>query len=847
MRRAPAALVAALWAAPLFADELQLKDGRRVQVESPIRVDGKVVDQATRGRTFSVAEEDVAAATLDALPVLVRLKDGREIPARGVHRKDGMVRFEVIGTGQKRQVPAAQVAWPTTDRLPESPAGTSAAPPPPASPPPTTESTAPRLPPFPLTLELTDGRKVEVDELTRKDGFVRFRVAATGVKRRVPEAQVVAPALDSIPQVLQLTDGREIAVIGLSRKDGLVRFEVAGTGQRRQVAEALVVSPALASIPLGGAPPVALPPVTPQAAPPVETVTPPPPVTPLVTPPAPPPAPLAPPAPGVGAVADFEVMPDRWAILDTLIDLLPPDPRIVRGRTADPYNQNTLKGDRPVIGDSVFLVLTGVLDSPFEARRLPLPSGVSTANPGSSEFFGGQEQIFTTPRATVSAELFKGQTAFRPKTWALRITAAGNLSYVRLQEQGAVSIDPRRGRTRRRQDLSLEEAFLEVKLADLSPQFDALSTRVGIQQFVSDFRGFIFSDLNLGARLFGNLADNRWQYNAAYFDLLEKDTNSELNTFERREHKVAAANLFRQDTFAKGYTVAFSFHRSQDEAGENLHFDANDFLVRPARIGTPLLHEIRTNYFGLTTDGHVGRWNVNSALYYVAGTDEAHPLGDRERGEVEQDVRALMGALELSLDKDWARFRASAFFASGDDDADDARAEGFDSIYDFTNFAGGPFSFWNRSAIPLTQTAVLLKGPASLLPSLRSNKFEGQANHVNPGLMLLNAGLDLELTPKLKAIVNASYLRFHRTGALELLLFQPGLRKTIGIDVGAGVVWRPLLNENLLITAGVTALVPGAGFDDLFSSPCGSAVAVQGCGAGARTPFNTFVQLKATY
>src|SRR5215470_8488795 len=63
-----------------------------------------------------------------------------------------------------------------------------------------------------------------------------------------------------------------------------------------------------------------------------------------------------------------------------------------------------------------------------------------------------------------------------------------------------------------------------------SPYFDTTSVRAGIQPFVSDFRGFIFSDVNLGARLFGNFANNRYQFNAAYFNMLEKDTNSELNT-----------------------------------------------------------------------------------------------------------------------------------------------------------------------------------------------------------------------------------------------------------------------------------------------------------------------------
>src|SRR6516164_8630841 len=52
------------------------------------------------------------------------------------------------------------------------------------------------------------------------------------------------------------------------------------------------------------------------------------------------------------------------------------------------------------------------------------------------------------------------------------------------------------------------------------------------------FRGFIFNDTNLGARLFGNLGNNRYQYNLAFFDMLEKQTNSGLNTFSLRDQRV---------------------------------------------------------------------------------------------------------------------------------------------------------------------------------------------------------------------------------------------------------------------------------------------------------------------
>src|SRR4030095_7048828 len=105
----------------------------------------------------------------------------------------------------------------------------------------------------------------------------------------------------------------------------------------------------------------------------------------------------------------------------------------------------------------------------------------------------------------------------------------------------------RRGTTRTDTHFSLEEAFAEVKLADTNANFDFASLRAGIQPFVSDLRGFIYSDNNLGARLFGAFDNNKLQFNAAFFHQLEKDTNSGLNRFDQRPQNVYIANVFRQD------------------------------------------------------------------------------------------------------------------------------------------------------------------------------------------------------------------------------------------------------------------------------------------------------------
>ena len=129
--------------------------------------------------------------------------------------------------------------------------------------------------------------------------------------------------------------------------------------------------------------------------------------------------------------------------------------------------------------------------------------------------------------------------------------------------------------------------------------------------------------------------------------------------------------------------------------------------------------------------------------------------GPQSRALTEQ-----MAALEVSLDKDWLRIKGATFIASGDGDPSDDKANGFDAILDIPSFAGGPFSLWNRQGLRLAQTGTGIKSPVSLLPSLRTNKDEGQPNFVNPGIFILNGAADFELTPKLRGFITTSYLRF---------------------------------------------------------------------------------------
>ena len=206
---------------------------------------------------------------------------------------------------------------------------------------------------------------------------------------------------------------------------------------------------------------------------------------------------------------DFIRVRDRWRIGYPSWQRYAPDYPgeypYVRGRGLDPYDQNVLKGDLPIIGQDIFFILTAISETPLEFRALPTPSGVSAEDPGSEEFFGENRQYAVLPSGIFSFELFKGDTAFRPRDWALKITPVFNLNYVNVREKNVLNISPEEGNKRRRQDLGLQEAFGELKLFDVGDNFDFVSVRAGIQPFNSDFRGFLFRDNNLGVRLFGNV------------------------------------------------------------------------------------------------------------------------------------------------------------------------------------------------------------------------------------------------------------------------------------------------------------------------------------------------------
>ncbi len=166
-----------------------------------------------------------------------------------------------------------------------------------------------------------------------------------------------------------------------------------------------------------------------------------------------------------------------------------------------------------------------------------------------------------------------------------------------------------------------------MHLTDFTDNYDFLSMRIGNQPFNADFRGFVFNDTNLGVRLFGNMDSNRWQFNLAAFDMREKDTYSELNTFDSRNQYVFVANVYRQDFLVKGLTEQLDFLTDLDDRPNSLRPHR-----QPRRAQSRSAAQSSRTTFAPTTsagygDGHIGRFNITPLA--LRGLRARHPQRPR--------------------------------------------------------------------------------------------------------------------------------------------------------------------------------------------------------------------------
>ena len=511
------------------------------------------------------------------------------------------------------------------------------------------------------------------------------------------------------------------------------------------------------------------------------------------------------PRPKLEDYEDSVPLPDRWRIVDALG---------YEDNWYDPYHRNTLKADKPIHGDW-FFNLGIISDTFYENRQVPTPVGIITSDrPGSNSVFGSPDQNALNQNLAVEMVYYKGDTVFRPPDYEFRFTPVFNYNYLEVDELAVVNVDPAQGKTRDDSHVGIQAAFVDVHLRNVSDRYDFDSFRIGIQPFNADFRGFLFQDNQFGIRLFGNRDNNIFQYNVALFQRLEKDTNSGLNDLGEspRDDYVFAVNLYWQDLFKKGFTSQVTLvHNKNDEQGD-VFFDDNNFITRPSSLGREVSRNYDVTYLGYSGDGHWGRYNLSTSVYFAFGeTDPGTFVNDTV------DIEAAFFAAEFSIDYDWIRPRLSFLYGSGDDDPFDDKATGFDAIFENPQFAGSDSSYWIRQTVPLVGGGrVTVSGRNGVLNSLRSSKEQGQSNFTNPGIILVGAGVDMDILPQLRFSANLNALYFDKTEVLEAARNQGNIDKEIGQDLSFSLIFRPFMSQNIVARTAYARLLPGDGYNDLF-------------------------------
>ncbi len=471
---------------------------------------------------------------------------------------------------------------------------------------------------------------------------------------------------------------------------------------------------------------------------------------------------------------DIEPSPDRWRLFEPQgIGEKPRSPLY------DPYAPNVLKGDYPLFGDKIFFSLTGVVDNFVDFKR-------------NLDFFSGgrfrnipyhEHNALGQITAVAFLEIFQGDTVFTPKDWAVRVAP---IMRFRCGDNNAT--DHGCG-----EYVTLQEAFAEVKLFEIGRTFDATSARAGIQGFNADFFGLIYNDVQPGVRFFSELERNQFKVNLALFDRLNKEKLSGLNEIDkRRRHQVGVLSLQWDDFILPGFNILPSIVVNVDEAP-----------------GVAAGGNLDAYYLGVTTTGHIDRFNVASAFYYVTGHTAKNTPNRRS-----QEISAGMVFVQVAYPIDWLNPRFALAYATGDSKPNDRTARGFDSVFDNLAFGGGQFSYLFGEKVQLGGVTVLRGN--SVFPSLRGANATSQ--FVNPGTLALNPGIDMTLTPKLAAEANYNYVRFDDTSSLTAVAGGRRVGNEVGHELNAGVTWKPFLNEQVILFAGGAVFSPGRGIKDTFGN-----------------------------
>ena len=189
----------------------------------------------------------------------------------------------------------------------------------------------------------------------------------------------------------------------------------------------------------------------------------------------------APPVPEVTAPGgDFEAVPNRWNFRCPTYERYVPPQRMpwVVGGPFDPYNQNPAKGDPDRRQHSLFANVNLQLNSAVNPRQV------------------GAGRIDHDAAGVQQQQLRRGRRDL-PRRHRVPTEELGGPRHDRRQRERACNVE---STSQSGSTYGVEEAFAEKRLAVIGPSFDFVSIRGGMQNFNSDFRGYLFVDNQLGVR-----------------------------------------------------------------------------------------------------------------------------------------------------------------------------------------------------------------------------------------------------------------------------------------------------------------------------------------------------------
>lgn len=460
-------------------------------------------------------------------------------------------------------------------------------------------------------------------------------------------------------------------------------------------------------------------------------------------------------------------------------------------RLWDPYHQNILKADFPVAGNW-FVEATAFNNFVFKSRRNLDFSNVFADQIGAGTLTFVRHNNFVNENILFGAELRRFEDVFFPSDFRIRVNGVADYKS---------DINAFNAGSHRRAHLF--DAFVDVKLADFGggvdtrSNFDLLFLRGGLQAFRSDFHGLIFNDAGLGGRLFGEAKRNRLRYDFAWFKLFRKDAISGFTDFTQPSaQQVGIVRVTWEDFLRPGWNSEWSFHYNRD---------------RRKIAGSSETARTDTFYLGAAFNGVFGRSQFNPAAYVVFGHADQIVGGAPER----HSVAALTALADWRFPLDYWTFRAGYLFASGDSNPADTRDTGFDSISDGVALFGGPLSYWVGENIRFGRGDFVRANSA--FPSLRG--ANGPVNHLNPGLHLVNAGVDVVLSPRFELAGNWNLVAFASSGAYTNRVTVT--ERMAGLEENVFLRIKPFLreaNQNVILDLGFSALHPRAGIKRTFQT-----------------------------